>query len=315
MKRTTEEMFRQYVLTRRDLWENKYDLKETSFEERFTKRHLPNNLKYLDSLSQRMIRVMAKSKADIETKLMTCLVYRLVPNENLLSRKSLPDGTFDLKSVEKIGQTLDRYAKTRVAVNTHFKVYTPIMDLDSVSVDHREQYLKACVASFLYHLPDDLFEGWTMEAVYKYLMSKSITGVNDFIAYELASDFTYIPELGVRVSFIRAVPSRMNYRLKDLLKGNASVLNYNRFVNRTITWYNEQEFESGYERLICPHDVLHMVIGYYSAYTTYGRIYRRKTTSTHHIKGDFSTRSLLITESIVKAYAKRNKEIHSETDG
>lgn len=313
MKATSMEAFQEYVLTRRDMWEVKYGLKEAEFDTRYIKRNLPNNLKYLDTLSQRLIRVLARSNADIEAKLLTCFIYRLIPNATVVNQRTRSDGIVDLEAVEKIGKSLDRFAK-RVTQNNHFKAYTPVFNLEEVDVDYREQFLKACVASFLYHLPNDLFQGWTTRQIYLYLMEKKITGVNDFIAYQLCTDFSYISELKLRVGFIPAVPDDIKPKVKLIIKKYPSVANYRKFVFDTISWYNGQEFLSDYERLISPHDVFQMVMGYKMAMIGHTKAQRRSKEGLFLSTGDFKERSILLTESVVEGYAKSSKVIHNQDD-
>lgn len=310
-QKTTMATFRQYVLDRRDAWEAKYGLKEVELPKNFYERNLPNNLKYLDMLSQRLIRVLARSSADLETKLLTCFVYRLIPNVTIMSRYTKHQGVVDLSVVDSLGKSLDRLAM-RGSARLNFRAYTPILDLARVDIDYREQYLKACVASFLYHLPKEMFYKWSTATIYSYLMSKNITGVDDFIAYQLASDFAYIGELKIRTTLIQGVPNIIKPKLKLITKKTPNLYNYNTFVYETLSWYNEQEFLSKYERLVSPNDVVQMLIGYNMCYIGKNKAQRRSKESRFHTAGDFSEKSILVTESLVKGYDKTTKALHNK---
>ena len=72
--------FKLYVLKRRDAFEHKYRIGNKTVGDLY-RYDLPNNLKYLDDMSQMFIRTLNTARVPLRDKILTVYVYRYIGHE------------------------------------------------------------------------------------------------------------------------------------------------------------------------------------------------------------------------------------------
>ena len=74
------------------------------------------------------------------------------------------------------------------------------------------------------------------------------------MAYQLASDISYINELNVKVDFIKTIPENVREMFSYITGKPYRLEEYEKFTYEMMDWYKE--------RLVLPHDITQMLIGY-----------------------------------------------------
>ena len=294
--------FKTYVLMRKDAFEHKYGLKELEVRP-LARRHYPNNLKYLDDMSQVMIRTLNNHPVPLRDKLLTVLIYRLVGDTNIVRRYSNKKGVYELQDLHKLATYLNR--ETTIVEN---KYHTPLTRTGITGLA-RGEFLLAVSCDFLDKLPPDNFYRWkTSEIARHFYEFEKIYGIKYTTAYQLASDISYINELEVRIDFIPCVPDSARDMYKQITGGNYSTKAYERFTYEIMDWYIQQDFLDNKERLILPHDVTQMLIGFrYFTFNRKGVLTRLREDS----KTKRRITGLVIARSMYDYY---KKEVDSEKD-
>lgn len=286
------DIFKSYVLLRRDAWEAKYNLGNKT--NTLYGIHYPNNLKYLDETSQRLIRSLNSTKVHVRDKLITALVYRLVGDKWVLRRYSDASNMFNLERVSKLARRLNNLNEKLLV-----RYRTPI---NSARLNVRKgDLLLRIVEDFIEHLPKDYFKGWKCSEIYRHFTEwdKSYR-LNPTIAYELCSDFTFINELKIEIDIIPALPDYIRAGWAEITGDyTRGYTEYVKFVEEIMDWYVEQPFLSPKEHIICPFDVAHMVHGF-GIYV--GNSYAIERGRSYPETKGLSHDSIIITESMYEYY-------------
>ena len=294
--------FKEYILMRRDAFEHKYGLVELN-NRPLARRHYPNNLKYLDDMSQVMIRTLNNHPVPLRDKLLTVLIYRLVGDNTIVRRYSNKKEVFELQDLHKLAKYLNR--ETTIVEN---KYHTPLTRTGITGLA-RGEFLLAVACDFLDKLPKDNFYRWkTSEIARHFYEFEKVYGIKYATAYQLASDFSYINELEVRIDFIPCVPDSARDMYKQITGRSYSTKAYKEFTQVIMDWYVEQRFLDNKERLVLPHDVTQMLIGYrYFTFNQKGVLTRLREDS----KVKRRINGLVIARSMYDYY---KKEVDSEKD-
>lgn len=250
--------FKQYILLRRDAFENKYGLKTIPKKELLLdRRHYPNNLRYLDATSQILIRTLNNHPVPLRDKLLTVLVYRMVGDKVVVRRYANKKGVYTLKELERFASYLDRES-TRLTN----RYATPLVKTGITGLT-RGEFLLASACDFLDKLPPDNFYRWkTSEIARQFVEFENVYGISYAMASQISSDISYINELEIKIDFIRTVPEKAREMYSMMMNTNFRVEKYEEFTNEIISWYIEQDFLDNKERLIIPQDVTQMLLGY-----------------------------------------------------
>lgn len=248
--------FKSYILLRRDAFEHKYGLKELK-DRPLARRHYPNNLKYLDDMSQVMIRTLNNHPVPLRDKLLTVLIYRMVGDSKVVRRYSNKKGVFELQDLHKLAQYLNR--ETTIIEN---KFSTPLTRTGITGLS-RGDFLLAVSCDFLDKLPKDNFYRWkTSEIARQFYEFEKVYGIKYVTAYQLATDISYINELEIKIDFIPCVPDSARDMYKQITGRSYSTKAYEKFTYEMMDWYIRQDFLDNKERLVLPHDITQMLIGY-----------------------------------------------------
>lgn len=293
--------FKTYVLMRRDAWEAKYRLGK-KHNKIFRLSHYPNNLKYLDKTSQRLIRGLNSSNLPIRDKLMTLVIYRIVGDIRVLRRYANHKGLFTMIELERLVKHLNNRTEP-----LEIRYRTPIQGNRFVK-GKRGDVLLAMVCDFLDKIPKDNYHRWKTSELYKqFTFWEKHYFMGEYIAYQLATDLSFINELEVRIDYIPVLPDSVRKTFKYVL-GNekASVRELKQFTEEIMDWYISQSFRDNKERIVCPHDVMQMLIGFsqYKGFVNGVARYRN-----FRPQGNVQIKDLVITESMYAYY--RKKELHS----
>lgn len=252
----TLENFKDYVLLRRDAFEYKYGLKDLK-RKPLSRKHYPNNLKYLDATSQLIIRTMNNHPVPLRDKLITILAYRMVGDSSVVRRYTNSKGVLTLVELDKLANYLNR--ETTSLINR----YSTPLTRTGITGLSRGDFLLAVTCDFLDKLPKDNFYKWkTSEIARQFIEFENVYGIKYFMAYQLASDISYINELEVKVDFIKCVPENAREMFSMITGQTFRVEKYEKFTEEIMEWYCEQTFLDNKERLILPHDVTQMLLGY-----------------------------------------------------
>lgn len=248
--------FKSYILNRRDAFEHKYKLKEVK-NQPLLRKHYPNNLKYLDDMSQLLIRTMNNHPVPVRNKLITVFVYRMVGDKTIVRRYANPQGIYTFAEVQRLARYLDK-PSTSLTVR-----YTTPLSRRGITGLSKGDFLLASLGDFIDKLPKDNFHKWkTSEIVRQFNEFEKVYGVSNFIGYQLATDISYINELEVRIDFIKAVPDSAREMYSYIVGKPFRVQDFEKFTYDMMKWYQEQEFLDNKERLILPSDIVQMLIGY-----------------------------------------------------
>lgn len=252
----TLEDFKSYILNRRDAFEHKYKLKEVK-NQPLLRKHYPNNLKYLDDMSQLLIRTMNNHPVPVRNKLITVFVYRMVGDKTIVRRYANPQGIYTFAEVQRLARYLDK-PSTSLTVR-----YTTPLSRRGITGLSKGDFLLASLGDFIDKLPKDNFHKWkTSEIVRQFNEFEKVYGVSNFIGYQLATDISYINELEVRIDFIKAVPDSAREMYSYIVGKPFRVQDFEKFTYDMMKWYQEQEFLDNKERLILPSDIVQMLLGY-----------------------------------------------------
>lgn len=292
------EEFKLYILKRRDAFENKYDIGNKTQGDLYNI-DLPNNLKYLDDMSQMFIRTLNTVRVPLRDKILTVFVYRLIGDEKYIRRLTSINDVVTINELEKIAKKLN---SSKFKLSPNYK--PPINQLPTSELSRGENFLASC-ADFIDNLPEDLFYGWKCSEIFKYYNLKcNVYGVNEFTAYNLATDLSYINELHIEIDFIKGFTLTMR-KMYLILTGEErfSASSYYEFAQEIMEWYSQQAFADNKERIITINDVGHMLLSYYKYSVGKNMIrYPKKTKP--------KTNNIVISRSMYEFY----KGLSSKTD-
>lgn len=250
--------FKKYILLRRDAFEYKHDLNELKKKNPLYRKHFPNNLKYLDDTSQTLIRTLNNHPVPLRDKLLTVLVYRVVGDKKVVRRYANKKGVYTLKELEKKLAT----ALNKDSLRLLNRYSTPLARKGITGLS-RGEFLLAVSCDFLDKLPKDNFYKWkTSEIARQFVEFEKIYGIKYAMAYQLASDISYINELNVKVDFIKTIPENVREMFSYITGKPYRLEDYEKFTYEMMDWYSEQDFLENKERLVLPHDITQMLIGY-----------------------------------------------------
>ena len=248
--------FKKYILLRRDAFEYKHDLNELKKNPLYRK-HFPNNLKYLDDTSQTLIRTLNNHPVPLRDKLLTVLVYRVVGDKKVVRRYANKNGVYTLKELEKLATALNKDSLRLL------NRYSTPLSRKGITGLSRGEFLLAVSCDFLDKLPKDNFYKWkTSEIARQFVEFDKIYGIKYAMAYQLASDISYINELNVKVDFIKTIPENVREMFSYITGKPYRLEEYEKFTYEMMDWYSEQDFLENKERLVLPHDITQMLIGY-----------------------------------------------------
>lgn len=292
------EEFKLYILKRRDAFEHKYNIGNKTVGDLY-RYDLPNNLKYLDDMSQMFIRTLNTSRVPLRDKILTVYVYRYIGHEKYVRRCTNEHDVITIHQLEKLATKLN---SSKAKLSPNYK--SPAIQVMTRELNRGERFLASC-ADFIDNLPEDLFKGWKCSEIYRYFVKQhNIYGLSKFTAYSLATDFAYINELHIEIDFIVGCsPSMRKMYLEIVGKDRFSTVEYRQFALDIMQWYIDQPFADNKERIITPNDVGHMLVSYYKYTRGMCKIrYPKKT----RVK----VRDLVISRSMYEFY----KGVPSETD-
>lgn len=248
--------FKKYILLRRDAFEYKHDLNELKKNPLYRK-HFPNNLKYLDDTSQTLIRTLNNHPVPLRDKLLTVLVYRVVGDKKVVRCYANKKGVYTLKELEKLATALNKDSLRLL------NRYSTPLSRKGITGLSRGEFLLAVSCDFLDKLPKDNFYKWkTSEIARQFVEFEKVYGIKYAMAYQLASDISYINELNVKVDFIKTIPENVREMFSYITGKPYRLEEYEKFTYEMMDWYSEQDFLENKERLVLPHDITQMLIGY-----------------------------------------------------
>lgn len=291
--------FKLYLLKRRDAFEYRHSKKKEVND--LARKSLPNNLKYLDDMSQTMIRTLNTAKYPIRDKLLTAFVYRIIGDERLVRQCTNPDGIITVKEVKVVA---DRLRKKGTKIRCNY--VSPVKSAFTTGMPRHEYFLAVC-CDFIDKLPQDMFYGWSCNEICNYYSDVKVFGTGKFTNFHIATDFSFINELNIKIDLIRKVPVpiRKHY-LRVTGRKRFSIDDYAEFVDDIMKWYIDQPFITPKERIITPNDVANMLIGWTLSESS--TCPSRKATT---LKKQLS--SIVITRSMYD-YWKENKALSHKAD-
>lgn len=286
--------FKKYILLRRDAFEYKHDLNELKKNPLYRK-HFPNNLKYLDDTSQTLIRTLNNHPVPLRDKLLTVLVYRVVGDKKVVRRYANKKGVYTLKELEKLATALNKDSLRLL------NRYSTPLSRKGITGLSRGEFLLAVSCDFLDKLPKDNFYKWkTSEIARQFVEFEKVYGIKYAMAYQLASDISYINELNVKVDFIKTIPENVREMFSYITGKPYRLEEYEKFTYEMMDWYSEQDFLENKERLVLPHDITQMLIGYRYYTMNSGVITRFRQEK----KPKNLTRGIVIARSIYEFYTQ-----------
>lgn len=177
--------------------------------------------------------------------------------------------------------------------------------MKSNNQENRGDCFFACVETFIESIPKDNFYKWKTSKIFRYLKNNYILWLSDSLAYQLASDLSFINELNIELDFIPFITDSNKKILCYVLgQEDVSMSQYKTFTNEIMEWYREQEFKANVERLIVPTDIAQMLRGFgvYKGIIKQG-VKRDEDKRKSNINGIVVTRS--INEFYRKLYQKK----------
>lgn len=294
--------FKKYVMLRKEAFETRYGLNNFyPSTNRLYKQHYINNLRYLDGTSQLLIRAVNEVDTSIRDKIVTCLVYALVPDKKVLRRYSSEKGIYNLNDVYNLATYLDSGREKLL-----FRYQSAILK-ESINGLTKGNYLLACVEDLIRNIPEDKFKGYSTKKVYSYFIDNETFGIGGATLYNFICNLTYINELLLDIELFSLIPNPVKSIYKEIT--GIKVFNYKdyeKFTESIIDWYVKLNFLDPRERLVTPLDIAHMLKSYamYKGKTRGVERWRDATKRKHKIE------SVVITESIYEYF--RKKRVRSE---
>lgn len=299
--------FHKYIIKRNKVFEYKHKL--SAYKKPYSEmrlRNYPNNLKYLDTMSQWFIRYLNQSVATRRDKIITVFVFRFVGDKQLCRAFSNRNYVYDLESVRKLSVRLNRL---REPLNNKYPV---MINRRSKTQMNKGDTLKVAVEDFISKLPEDMFHRWTISKIYRYLMSSDLMFMTDFLNYQLASDFSFINELEIYVDLPTYIPNIVKDTYKEVTgKAHFDARDWAIFVHDTMNWYMEQDFRSKNQKIIMPYDVANMLLGFrlYTSEVGYSGV--NKYRNYPRIRS-YKVDDIVISRSMYDYY--KTKRLHSKID-
>lgn len=293
-REVTLDGFKLYILGRNVNFDVKHSLAVTPVSELYVPYNLNvcNNLRYLDTQSQDLIRAVNGDNTSFEDKLLTVVVYRLFSDKSRISKYLLPGGLVDYKAIRGIRSGLNKSTSLKQNYQTILSTKTTegytgdlfMAILDKLMSNLSKAKLEGLMYTEVRRLISDMFDS-------------NIVSVE--LARELALDLSYINELNISQDLDIKGHSLKPHSYKVLRLNNFGG-DFHRFVNYMMDWYNSQEVSCNHLRPITPEDIRHMCYGY----DTFLRIKGRPITKGSRRKHDVE--DLVVPETIVRYYEETN---------
>lgn len=291
--------FKLYLLKRRDAFEYRHSRKKEVND--LARKSLPNNLKYLDDMSQTMIRTLNTARYPVRDKLLTAFVYRIIGDERLVRQCANLDGIITVKELKVVADKL-RKKGTKIRCN----YVSPVQSAFTTGMSRHDYFMSSC-CDFIDKLPQDLFYEWSCNDICNYYADVKVFGTGMFTNFHLATDFSYINELHIKIDLIRKVPKPVKrHYLKVTGNKRFYIDDYAEFVDDIMDWYIDQPFITPKERIITPNDVANMLVSWNLSESS--TCPKRKATT---LKKQLS--SIVISRSMYD-YWKENKAISHKDD-
>lgn len=257
MKRITLDNFKSYIVSREIVLHDsfigqKYDGRIPFILPR--KVHLPNNMRFLDRQSQRLITAMEVTANNpiLEQKMLTCVVYRLLSNHDLITTMTNHEGVVPMYRVHKMREYLNN---SRGLVQNY---ETPLSEL--MPTGFGGEYFMNTLNYIMRRVTSaDLFNN-SIHTVMNLIHdgNERMPFSNNFL-FQLAQDFSYIPELEIKnfhfdttefLPFLNRVIEALGYT------------DYHKFVHNVLGWYKSLDINKDLTEYAVPLDVYHMLQGY-----------------------------------------------------
>ena len=221
--------------------------------------HLANNCRSIDATSQQLINIVNQEGAELlHDKILTCLIYALYPQRELLAEFGNIRGLFSLDDIQELSERFKGEIKGEVLRTAN----------DFMLSFNRSEDLICCVESFLSNISLDNFKYWRAseikERFTKWYPSYMLT---DEILDEFIQNLSYIDELHITLDYIEPVPKWLResgafnllcVQATEKTKG----VNVKGFCEKIYGWYMSQEFACDLEEEFSINDPIHAVIQY-----------------------------------------------------
>lgn len=222
--------------------------------------HLANNCRSIDATSQQLINIVNQEGAELlHDKILTCLIYALYPQKELLTEFGNIRGLFSLDDIQELSERFKGEIKGEVLRTAN----------DFMLSFNRSEDLVCCVEDFLSNMPEDNFRFWRAseikERFTKWYPAYMLT---DEILDEFIQNISYIDELNITQDYIEPVPKWLRGNSSfNLLCAQATEktkgVNVKKFCENIYEWYMSQEFACDLEKEFSLNDPIHAVIQYF----------------------------------------------------
>lgn len=218
--------------------------------------HLANNCRSIDATSQQLINIVNQEGAELlHDKMLTCLIYALYPQKELLTEFGNIRGLFSLDGIKELSERFRGEIKGEVLRTAN----------EFMLSFNRSEDLVCCVESFLSNMPSDNFMYWRAseikERFTKWYKSYMLT---DEILDEFIQNLSYIDELHITLDYIEPLPKWLmdNSSFKALCIQARNGCTAKSFCEHIYKWYMTQEFPCDLEKEFSINDPIHAVIQY-----------------------------------------------------
>ena len=242
--------FKDYILRRHKCYEYKMGL--TDQKSYLYSCELPNNLKYMDDMSQTMIRTLNHSQASLRDKVLTAFVYRFVGNEALVRKYCKNMDAITPEYLVKLGDKLNSLKEIDVNYNS------PAVLAHKYYMESGD-FLMASCEDFLDKLPVGFFKTQRLSQVFKYLTKKKVFGMDPYMCFLLATDLSYIDDLKLKIDLVPYETHIYRKYYEEFTGEHYTTQGFRDFVVDMCKWYSSQDFFIKEELLVTPNDILHML--------------------------------------------------------
>lgn len=282
--------FKFYILDRTEMFNIKHRLASNPSSQTMLNfnHHYPNNLKYLDSQSQNLMRSVNLDGVSLEDKFITAYVYRLLNNDSYIKRYTDERG---IVTQDKI-INLQRYLNKQNHIEQN---YTTVIGVSTTQAP-RGDYLMYALDEFITALPkDDLYKYSVQEVYDQFTEYSPVTMTSRRVIFELATDLAYINELQIKDSPVKIGDFGTISRVYKQLAEDGGFFSTEEFTDYMVEWYLSQGYKVNILKYITHTDILHMVYGYVHSLKEIKRT-RKSTNNRGGLEG------LIIPEYIVNKY-------------
>lgn len=184
---------KEYMEKRKQAFESKLGYGENPIPDM----HFCNNSKYLDSMSQDIIKSCLKIKIEggsLRDQLFNVACYRFLIDRVMISEMTGGTGVFLTEKFEEYVDYVanwDKYPKAR---------YRVVLQNATLWNRSREELFSKNIPNVVNEL--EKMVGFTQTQVRNSEALKEILGVADFTAYQFSSDLLYIPEMQIKVDYV-----------------------------------------------------------------------------------------------------------------